>query len=542
MSLRLPAGFDFYLGARFALRFRHNRITLRRQYHALIASFSPSRRLLFPSVSDMKPMRTLPRAEISDLKSRHLVNRNIRDDDQQLQAVVSILEQSQGSVPFIVYGPPGTGKTSVVVESIVQLVRRDAGVRVLACTPSEVGTDFLAERLVAAGLESDKLFHLNVPSRCEDISDDPRILSLMPGYERLLAFRVVVSTCSSANVLHTLNVPRGHFSHVVIDEAAQAEEPLAMIPIMTFANAHTKVILAGDPNQFGPAIRSPIASSAGLRMSYLERLMLMHEVYGPDTQAGGTIVELLRNRRSHPSIIAWSNRYFYEDRMREYANTYITYDLVHSNVLPKKGLPVVFHGVRGSEEHTKWSPSSFNILEASIIRDYCVKLTADPERKIYPEEIRVLALYKAQVRAIRELLRAAELSDIAVGSIEQFQGQERKVIILATTRNEESHPRKGLGFVVNRQYMNVAITRAQALLIVIGDPEVLGKDELWRTFLEYINSREGWTGKVHKWDAAESDSVPGYVVESRKGSVLYGEEFMDRKSEKIYRSSGSNGG
>jgi hypothetical protein len=105
MSLRLPAGFDFYLGARFALRFRHNRITLRRQYHALIASFSPSRRLLFPSVSDMKPMRTLPRAEISDLKSRHLVNRNIRDDDQQLQAVVSILEQSQGSVPFIVYGP-----------------------------------------------------------------------------------------------------------------------------------------------------------------------------------------------------------------------------------------------------------------------------------------------------------------------------------------------------------------------------------------------------------------------------------------------------
>jgi helicase MOV-10 len=88
----------------------------------------------------------------------------------------------------------------------------------------------------------------------------------------------------------------------------------------------------------------------------------------------------------------------------------------------------------------------------------------------------------------------------------------------------------------------VAITRAQALLIVIGDPEVLGKDELWRTFLEYINSREGWTGKVHKWDAAESDSVPGYVVESRKGSVLYGEEFMDRKSEKIYRSSGSNGG
>jgi len=105
MSLRLPAGFDLYLGAQFALRFRHNRITLRRQYHALIASFSPSRRLLFPFESDIKPMRSLSRAEIGNLKSHQLVNRNIRDDGQQLQAVISILEQSQGSVPFIVYGP-----------------------------------------------------------------------------------------------------------------------------------------------------------------------------------------------------------------------------------------------------------------------------------------------------------------------------------------------------------------------------------------------------------------------------------------------------
>lgn len=105
MSLRLPASLGLYLGAQFALRFRHNRIRLRRQYHALIASFSPSRRLLFPSVSDIKPMRPLSRAEISNIKSHQLVNRNIRDDDQQLQAVVSILEQSQGSIPFVVYGP-----------------------------------------------------------------------------------------------------------------------------------------------------------------------------------------------------------------------------------------------------------------------------------------------------------------------------------------------------------------------------------------------------------------------------------------------------
>jgi len=94
------------------------------------------------------------------------------------------------------------------------------------------------------------------------------------------------------------------------------------------------------------------------------------------------IVALHRNHRSHGNIIAWSNRYFYEDTMRDYGNPHITYHLAISDVLPKKGFPVVFHGVKGNEQHAKWSPSYFNIIEASIVRDYCVKLIGDRERKI----------------------------------------------------------------------------------------------------------------------------------------------------------------
>ena len=105
MSLRLPPGFNHFPGAQFVLRFRHNRTTLRRQYHTLTTSFPPPRRLSFPSVSDIKSNRNLPGTEIYNLKFRHLVNRRIRDDPQQLQAVISILEQPKGSVPVIVYGP-----------------------------------------------------------------------------------------------------------------------------------------------------------------------------------------------------------------------------------------------------------------------------------------------------------------------------------------------------------------------------------------------------------------------------------------------------
>jgi len=289
--------------------------------------------------------------------------------------------------------------------------------------------------------------------------------------------------------------------------------------------------------------------------------------------------------------------------MRDYGNSYITYHLVHSEVLPKKGFPVVFHGVRGNEERAESSPSYFNVLEASIIRNYCVKLVGDPEQKICEhglllvlrfyhifsltwhnfgidsEEIGVIAPYKTQVRAIRQLLKVAKLSHILVGSVEQFQGQvrctlsllmqtpilflkqERKVIILATTRShEESHPRKSLGLLVNRQRMNgrsfvssidvfaveltcvllAAITRAQALLIVIGDPEVLGKYEHWRTFLMYVKSRKGWTGKMNDWESEEDVPPPGYEVIPRKGDIVYGDEFIDGKSEKIYRSSENN--
>ena len=184
---------------------------------------------------------------------------------------------------------PGTGKTSTIVEIVVQLVRRDASVRILTCTPGDAAADLLVERLAAAGLDSDKLYHLNAsPTYEEDMTEHEPALSRIPGHERFLAFRVVLSTCSKAATLQNLNIPVGYFSHIVIDDAARAEEPLVMIPIMTFSNTHTNIILAGDPSQLSPAVKSPTAASSGLGKSYCERLMLIRSLYGLDTQVGKT--------------------------------------------------------------------------------------------------------------------------------------------------------------------------------------------------------------------------------------------------------------
>lgn len=177
----------------------------------------------------------------------------------------------------------------MVVESIIQLLNSDPGFKILACTPSNAAADLLVDRLAAAGLDADQLFRLNAYSRYEeDISEDVQAYSVFQKRPKLMAFRVVLSTCSSAGFLQTENIPVGHFSHIVIDEAAQAEEPLALIPIAAFTNEKTNVILAGDPHQLGPVIKSSAASAEGLGKSYIERLMRISKIYALDSQGGKT--------------------------------------------------------------------------------------------------------------------------------------------------------------------------------------------------------------------------------------------------------------
>jgi helicase MOV-10 len=68
--------------------------------------------------------------------------------------------------------------------------------------------------------------------------------------------------------------------------------------------------------------------------------------------------------------------------MRAHAIPVVARPLLQSDVLPKKGFPVVFHGIKGSERRKKNSPSYLNKYEAWVVRDYCLRLTEDRENKI----------------------------------------------------------------------------------------------------------------------------------------------------------------
>jgi len=72
----------------------------------------------------------------------------------------------------------------------------------------------------------------------------------------------------------------------------------------------------------------------------------------------------------------------YEDIVRAHASRDVSHILVKSDILPRRDFPVVFHGIRGQELRKKNSPSYLNILETSVVREYCQKLTQDRDYRI----------------------------------------------------------------------------------------------------------------------------------------------------------------
>ncbi len=119
------------------------------------------------------------------------------------------------------------------------------------------------------------------------------------------------------------------------------------------------------------------------------------------------------------------------------------------------------------------------------------------------DDVGIITPYRKQVEKIRELLTSFELPRFKVGSVEEFQGQERPVIFVSTVRCDESSvvgasmgsEQAGLGFVGCPKRTNVALTRAQSLLVVVADPyALLAADESWRSFIRFAVEKRCYVG------------------------------------------------
>ncbi|GCB78692.1 hypothetical protein scyTo_0015865 [Scyliorhinus torazame] len=295
--------------------------------------------------------------------------------------------------------------------------------------------------------------------------------------------------------LASAKFPAGHFSHVFIDEAGHAVEPECVIAIAD--------------------------------LSLLERLMDTNTLYQKNPDSGSYnqhfVTKLLRNYRSHPTILEIPNELFYDNELMTYADPLITESYCQWQHLPKKDFPIIFHGVLGEDQREEKSPSFFNVDEIDKVLFYLKKLLTDQGKKgiakISPKEIGVISPYRKQVEKIRraitkldkELMAMNDIKELKVGSVEEFQGQERKVIIISTVRSSSDYLQMdedfNLGFLKNPKRFNVALTRAKALLIVVGNPMILRQDPNWNRLLSYCVTKQAYTGYEYESDDHEIDLI-----------------------------------
>jgi ATP-dependent RNA/DNA helicase IGHMBP2 len=415
----------------------------------------------------------------------------------------------------IIHGPPGTGKTTTLVESMAEVLREEK--QIMVCAPSNAATDHLAKCLAAKGLRVVRIGNLakvetdntaltldvllqkekdfkqikELKRRALDLrkmgGKYKRSFGREEAEQRKLIFREARQISQEARELESYLIQKildeaqviactligsssddlagRRFSTVVIDEAGQGIEPAVWVPILKAE----RVVMAGDPFQLPPTVKSQEAAAKGLTVTLLEK----------GIKRLGHAALLKEQYRMHETIMAFSNRKFY-------GNELIAHESVASRLLGSS-LPLEFIDTAGcgfDEQAGEEGDSRANPEEVQIVMKHFEQL-----RQEYPGEWKtaVISPYRAQVDLLQK--EFSQAAGVTVNTIDSFQGQERDVVYLSLVRSND----KGeIGFLRDYRRMNVAMTRAKMKLVIIGDSATLGNDKFYAEFLEYAETIGGY--------------------------------------------------
>nr|MDW8081930.1 IGHMBP2 family helicase [Candidatus Calescibacterium sp.] len=301
---------------------------------------------------------------------------------------------------------------------------------------------------------------------------------------RTLESAAISQVLEEAEVVVTTNIGAGSdflqgrvFDVVVIDEGSQATEPSALVALVR----GKKLVMSGDHQQLPPTVLS-LEAQPILSQTLFERLIRTY----PQSVAFLNI-----QYRMHEDIMAFPNEAFYEGRLVA-APEVARRTLRTLGILPQETVrhflvvdpekPLVFLDTAlcpdRLERRHPGSTSLWNPLEVELVTEIVGDFLA---LQVPPEWIGIITPYDDQVAEI-----AKRLPGIRVSTVDGFQGQEREIIVLSLVRSNLSGE---VGFLSDARRLNVAITRARAKLVVIGDSTTLSRDDLWKTFLDFVRKR-----------------------------------------------------
>jgi len=292
--------------------------------------------------------------------------------------------------------------------------------------------------------------------------------------------QIVFATANSSARLRPFAVQNEPFGAVVVDEAAQASEPSTLVPL-ELARSRT-CVLVGDDRQLPPTVFTQ-GDHGLISRTLFERLR----------QCGHTAELLDEQYRMAPEISAFPRTFFYGGALHDAPMMLERTRRKLHKLLP----PLLFLDLGSSKTERSPDGSWRNMEEAMLCAEVLVHIrkvaTAFGEEERM-SDVGVITPYRAQQESLRQLLRGPRLQmgPNTVATVDGYQGRECEVIVFNTVRAPEAAQNsKGIGFLADERRLNVALTRAKSLLVVVGHARTLVQSKAWNAFLQHVRSIPG---------------------------------------------------
>ena len=371
---------------------------------------------------------------------------------------------------LVVQGPPGTGKTYTAACVITSLLASGKKVGVASNSHKAV-VNLLSACGEAAQQSGKSLRGIKVGGE-----NDGTLFSANPDLLHVETTTDAIGSYSGGVVggtawLFTRPEWGGVLDYLFIDEAGQ----VSLANALAMARCAKNLVLLGDQMQLEQPVQGSHPGDAGL--SALQYALKDTVASRPDSPVFHAVVPpnyglfLGESRRMHPSVCRFISESIYEGRLVSHADCATQNISIRTgaNRLVTKGTGIVFSSVehdgniQQSDEEVERVKALYSELQR---RPYTTKDGSTRPLKL--EDFLFIAPYNAQVRA----LQAALPNGARVGSVDKFQGQEAPVCVLSLCSSYGEYGSRGLRFILHRNRINVAISRAQCLAVLVADPRI----------------------------------------------------------------------